>query len=124
MSLSDRRARILTFIVDDYVDSATPVGSASLVQRHQLGFSSATVRNEMAALEGQGMLTHPHTSAGRIPSNTGYRYYVSSLMEEQALTRDEQMTILHQFRQSARDLENWIGLAASVLANAVGRWRW
>ena len=120
MSLSDRRARILTFIVDDYVDSATPVGSASLVQRHQLGFSSATVRNEMAALEGQGMLTHPHTSAGRIPSNTGYRYYVSSLMEEQALTRDEQMTILHQFRQSARDLENWIGLAASVLANAVG----
>ena len=119
MTLSERRARILAFIVDDYVDSATPVGSQALVARHALGLSSATVRNEMAALEGEGMLTHPHTSAGRIPSNPGYRYYVSTLMEEQALSRDEQTTILHQFRQSARDLENWVGLAASVLANSL-----
>ena len=117
MGLSERRARILAFIVDDYVDSATPVGSQALVERHALGLSSATVRNEMAALEDEGMITHPHTSAGRIPSNRGYRYYVSSLMEERDLSRQEQIEILHQFHQSARQMEEWVGLAASVLAN-------
>ena len=117
MTLSERRARILALIVDDFVGSALPVGSQSLVERHQLGLSSATVRNEMAALEDEGMITHPHTSAGRIPSHRGYRYYVSSLMPERNLTKQEQFTILHQFHQSSRQLEEWIGLAASVLAN-------
>ncbi|MCO5202184.1 MAG: heat-inducible transcriptional repressor HrcA [Chloroflexi bacterium] len=117
MPLSDRRARILALIVDDFVGSAQPVGSQSLVDRHQLGLSSATVRNEMAALEDEGMITQPHTSAGRIPSHRGYRYYVSSLMPERNLTRQEQFTILHQFHQVSRDLEEWVGLAASVLAN-------
>ena len=117
MSLSERRARILALIVDDFVGSAQPVGSQSLVERHQLTLSSATVRNEMAALEEEGMITHPHTSAGRIPSHRGYRYYVSSLMPERNLTNQEQFTILHQFHQASRQLEEWIGLAASVLAN-------
>jgi heat-inducible transcriptional repressor len=117
MALSERRARILALIVDDFVDSAQPVGSQALVERHQLALSSATVRNEMALLEDEGMITHPHTSAGRIPSHQGYRYYVSSLMRERDLTQQEQFTILHQFHQSARDLEEWVGLAASVLAN-------
>jgi heat-inducible transcriptional repressor len=117
MSLSDRRARILALIVDDFVGSAQPVGSQSLVERHQLGLSSATVRNEMAVLEDEGMITHPHTSAGRIPSHRGYRYYVSSLMPERNLTNQEQFTILHQFHQASRQLEEWVGLAASVLAN-------
>jgi heat-inducible transcriptional repressor len=119
MTLSDRRSRILAFIVDDYVDSAVPVGSQALVARHRLGLSSATVRNEMAALEEDGMITHPHTSAGRIPSNRGYRYYVSTLMSEPALSRQEQLTILHQFHQSARELEEWVRLAASVLAHSL-----
>lgn len=117
MTLSERRARILALIVDDFVGSAQPVGSQALVERHQLGLSSATVRNEMAALEDEGMITHPHTSAGRIPSHRGYRYYVSSLMPERKLTQQEQFTILHQFHQASRDLEEWVGLAASVLAN-------
>ena len=117
MALSDRRRRILAFIVDDYVDSAQPVGSQALVARHALGLSSATVRNEMAALEDEGLIKHPHTSAGRVPSNEGYRYYVRSLMPERDLTPHEQFTILHQFHQSARELEEWVGLAASVLAN-------
>jgi heat-inducible transcriptional repressor len=117
MTLSERRARILALIVDDFVGSAQPVGSQSLVERHQLGLSSATVRNEMAALEDEGMITHPHTSAGRIPSHRGYRYYVSSLMQERDLTQQEQFTILHQFHQASRQLEEWVGLAASVLAN-------
>ncbi|MFN0093789.1 MAG: heat-inducible transcriptional repressor HrcA [Dehalococcoidia bacterium] len=119
MPLSDRRARILALIVDDYVDSAQPIGSQTLVERHHLALSSATVRNEMAALEEEGYITHPHTSAGRIPSNRGYRYYVSSLMPERDLTYQEQATILHQFHQSARDLEEWVSLAASVLANSM-----
>jgi heat-inducible transcriptional repressor len=117
--LSDRRSRILALIVDDYVDSAQPIGSQALVERHHLGLSSATVRNEMAALEDEGYITHPHTSAGRIPSNRGYRYYVSSLMPERDLSYQEQATILHQFHQSARDLEEWVSLAASVLANSM-----
>ncbi|MGI8927390.1 MAG: heat-inducible transcriptional repressor HrcA [Tepidiformaceae bacterium] len=119
MSLSERRARILAFIVDDYVDSAAPVGSQALVARHALGLSSATVRNEMAALEDEGMITHPHTSAGRIPSHRGYRYYVSSLMPERGLSRQEEIAILHQFHQSTRQMEEWVGLAASVLANSL-----
>ena len=116
MALSERRARILALIIDDYVDSAQPVGSQALVQRHALGLSSATVRNEMAVLEDQGYITHPHTSAGRIPSHKGYRYYVGSLMQERDLTPQEQFTILHQFHQSARQLEDWVRLAASILA--------
>ncbi|MBI2767168.1 MAG: heat-inducible transcription repressor HrcA [Chloroflexi bacterium] len=117
--MSERRSQILAFIVDDFVASATPIGSHTLVERHALGLSSATVRNEMAALEDQGFITHPHTSAGRIPSHPGYRYYVSSLMHERDLSRQEQISILHQFHQSARDLEEWVGLAASVLANSL-----
>jgi len=120
MALSERRQRILTFIIDDFVDSAQPVGSQSLVERHALGLSSATVRNEMAALEESGFITHPHTSAGRIPSHPGYRYYVSSLMPERNLTQPEKLTILHQFHQSARQLEEWVELAASVLAATSG----
>jgi heat-inducible transcriptional repressor len=73
----------------------------------------------MAALEEKGYITQPHTSAGRIPSQPGYRYYVSSLMPERDLSRQEQISILHQFHQSARDLEEWVGLAASVLANSL-----
>jgi heat-inducible transcriptional repressor len=73
----------------------------------------------MAALETEGMITHPHTSAGRIPSHVGYRYYVGSLMAERELSQGEQFTILHQFQQSARELEDWVGLAASVLANSL-----
>jgi heat-inducible transcriptional repressor len=120
MPLSERRSRILAFIVDDYIDSALPVGSQSLVERHALSLSSATVRNEMAVLEEQGMITHPHTSAGRIPSHRGYRYYVSSLMPERVLSRQEELTILHQFHQASRQLEEWVSLAASVLAHSTG----
>lgn len=119
MTLSDRRARILALIVEDYVDSAAPVGSNNLVQRHALGLSSATVRNEMAALEEDGYISHPHTSAGRVPSHSGYRYYVRSLMNERDLTPAEKVRILHQFQQSAQELEQWVGLAASVLAQSL-----
>ncbi len=119
MALSERRARILALIVEDYVDSAQPIGSATLVARHDLDLSSATVRSEMAALEDDGLITHPHTSAGRVPSDRGYRTYVGSLMNERPLTSEEELTILHQFHQSVADLERWVALSASVLANAM-----
>lgn len=120
MVLSDRRSRILALIVEDFVESALPIGSQALVERHALSLSSATIRNEMAALEEEGMISQPHTSAGRIPSHRGYRYYVSSLMNERDLSRQEQLKILHQFHQSARQLEQWTSLAASVLAQSLG----
>ncbi len=119
MPLSDRRARILAFIVEDYVESAQPVGSAALVARHELDLSSATVRSEMKTLEEEGLITHPHTSAGRVPSNLGYRTYVGSLMGERRLSSEEELTILHQFHQSAVNLQRWLSLSASVLANSL-----
>ncbi len=119
MALSERRARILAFIIEDYVESAQPVGSAALVARHDLDLSSATVRSEMKALEEEGLITHPHTSAGRVPSNLGYRTYVGSLMGDRRLSSAEELTILHQFHQSAVDLQRWLSLSASVLANSL-----
>jgi heat-inducible transcriptional repressor len=119
MAPTKRAASILSLIVEDYVESAQPIGSKALVDRHDLNYSSATVRSEMAALENEGLITHPHTSAGRIPSSAGYRYYVGTLMGENRLSSQEQLTILHQFHQSAPDLNRLAALAASVLAHAL-----
>lgn len=119
MVLTERRAAILGFVVNEYITTAQPVSSRALVARHNLGVSSATIRSEFARLEDDGYITHPHTSAGRVPSDRGYRVYVESLMEEEAVGSDEQRTISHQFHQAA-GLEEWLGLAATVLATAVG----
>jgi len=73
MLLDDRKKRILRAIIDDYIDTAEPVGSRTIARKHELGLSSATIRNEMADLEEMGYLAQPHTSAGRIPSDKGYR---------------------------------------------------
>ena len=114
--LTDRRAQVLRLIVSDYIDTATPVGSEHIVKRHRLELSPATIRNEMAKLEEEGYISHPHTSAGRVPSDLGYRYYVEMLMEEPNVSNDEQLRILHQFHQSTAELSEWLRLAASVLA--------
>src|SRR5581483_5342279 len=114
--LSERRASLLNLIVEDYVETATPVGSQYVVRRHKLPYSSATIRNEMARLEEEGYIAQPHTSAGRVPSDKGYRYYVEALMSEDQVGRDERETIRHQFHQAERDLEQWFQLAAAVLA--------
>ena len=117
--LSERRAGILGLVVDEYISTAQPVSSKALADRRSLGVSPATIRAELARLEDDGYITHPHTSAGRVPSELGYRVYVESLMEEEAVGPDEQRTISHQFHQTA-GLEAWLSLAASVLAGAVG----
>ena len=98
--LTQRRARILEIIIGEYVTTAVPVGSAAIVRRHGLGVSAATIRNEMARLEEEGYITHPYTSAGRVPSDKGYRYYVERLMEEEELPWELRETIRHQFHQA------------------------
>lgn len=116
MALSERREHILRLIVSEYIKEAIPVGSEALARRAALPLSAATIRNEMAVLEQEGYITHPHTSAGRIPSDKGYRYYVEALMEEEKLPESQQRTIRHQFHQAEWELEGWLQLAASVLA--------
>ena len=82
MDLNDRKRKILQAIIDEYIGTAEPVGSRSISKKENLGLSSATIRNEMADLEEMGYLIQPHTSAGRIPSDEGYRFYVNSLMRK------------------------------------------
>jgi heat-inducible transcriptional repressor len=117
--LTERRAQVLRLIVSDYIETATPVGSEHIVKRHRLELSPATIRNEMARLEEDGYITHPHTSAGRVPSDLGYRYYVESLMDEPYVSPDEKRRILHQFHQATAELSEWLQLAASVLAQSL-----
>jgi len=102
--------------VQEYVKSTSPVSSRALVENYGLQVSTATVRNELALLEELGYLTHPHTSAGRIPTHKGYRRFVERLLGEVDLPLHERRTIAHQFHQARRDLEQWMPLAASVLA--------
>ena len=115
--LTERQEHLLAFVVQEYVENAQPVGSETL-RRRGLGVSSATIRNELAVLEESGYLTHPHTSAGRIPTEKGYRYFVESLMEEFELPPVEQRMISHQFHQVTLDVDQWMRLSAAVLAHA------
>lgn len=116
--LTDRRRDILKHIVEDYIDSALPVSSDAIARKMAVPVSSATVRNEMAALEDEGFIVQPHTSAGRVPSDMGYRYFVEFLMPEQKLSAEEQRMINHQFHQVQLDTDQWVRLAAAVLARA------
>jgi len=118
--LTERRARILQLIVREYVDSAAPVGSETLVRRYGLRVSPATIRHEMVSLEDEGYLLKPHTSAGSIPSDTGYRCYVETLMQEEELPNEIQRTIRNQFYQESGSLEEWAKLAADVIERWAG----
>ncbi len=114
---SERQETILALIVHDYIDSAIPVGSKRLVAMFGLDVSPATVRNEMAALTEAGFLRQPHTSAGRVPTEEGYRYFVRRLIGETDLPEKEKRTISHQFYQAGGDVGEWMRLAAAVLAH-------
>ena len=116
--LDPRSHEILRAIIEEYISTAAPVGSHALVERRNLGVSPATVRNVMAELEDAGLLTHPHTSAGRVPTNAGYRLYVESMAPETRLAPVEQLMIRHQFGQVALASEQWFRLAAAILAGA------
>ena len=115
--LSERQKNLLLIIIRDYIDSAQPVGSKRLVEHYQLDLSSATIRNEMSALTDLGYLRQPHTSAGRVPTEEGYRFFVSQMMNQAELPKSIQNNISHQFHQARSDVDHWMHLAASVLAH-------
>jgi heat-inducible transcriptional repressor len=114
--LSPRKQQILRALVEEYIHTATPVASETLVRKYRLPFSSATVRHELAGLEEANLIYQPHTSAGRVPTDLGYRYFVEHLMQESALPLDEQRLIRHQFYQVQDQLDQWVRLTASIMA--------
>lgn len=116
MFLDDRKLRILRAIVDDYINTAEPVGSRTIARKHELGLSSATIRNEMADLEEMGYLSQPHTSAGRIPSDKGYRLYVDQLMEVRQLTPEEIDSIKNVMEIKINELSQLIRQAAAAMS--------
>ena len=116
VDLTDRQRVVLRAVVEDYVLTAVPIGSNALVRRYGLNVSPATIRGAMADLEALGLLSHPHTSAGRVPSDLGYRYYVESLMRESELDSADALMIRHQFSQVQLTSNDWLRLAASTLA--------
>ena len=118
--LSPRQQVILRFLVEEYVESGRAVGSRTLTERYSLGVSPATVRNEMAVLERLGYIEHPHTSAGGVPTDQGFRHYVERYAVRSQLPASDQLMIRHQFRQVETQLEGWMQLAASVLAEIAG----
>jgi|SRR5271156_439651 len=113
--LDKRKAFILATVVYEYVATAEPVGSNTLTQKYNLGVSSATIRNEMAELEAGGYLVQPHTSAGRIPSDAGYRTYVDQLMQPEPLASGEQRRIQEEFRAASRELDDVIEQTTRLL---------
>ncbi|MGW8224105.1 MAG: heat-inducible transcriptional repressor HrcA [Anaerolineales bacterium] len=117
MSLDERQKLILALVIRDYIDNAQPVGSKTLVDKYGLHFSPATVRNEMVALTEAGYLYQPHTSAGRVPTEEGYRYFVRQLMGQTDLAPQTKRMISHQFYQAGQDIDHWLRLAASILAH-------
>jgi heat-inducible transcriptional repressor len=114
--LSPRKQQILRALVEEYIHNAAPVASETLVRKYGLPFSSATVRHELAGLEEANLINQPHTSAGRVPTDLGYRYFVEYLMQESALALDEQRLIRHLFYQVQDQLDQWVRLTASVMA--------
>ena len=117
-ALTDRQRRVLRIVIQEYVETAQPVGSAGIVAHYELGVSPATIRNELAALEKLGLLTHPHTSAGRVPTELGFRFFVRHLLAEPALLPVEQDSIRQQFRQARQEVDQWLRISTSALARA------
>jgi len=115
MSLDDRKLEVLRAIVEDYVATQEPVGSKALVERHQLGVSPATVRNDMAVLEEEGYIRQPHTSAGRVPTDRGYRLFVDRLSRVKPLTPAERRAI-ERFLVGAVDLDDVVHKTVRLLA--------
>ncbi len=113
--LSERRLEVLRAIVQDYVGTEEPVGSKALTERHNLKVSPATVRNDMAALEDDGFIAQPHTSAGRIPTDKGYRLFVDKLAGVKPLSSPERRAI-QNFLEGAVDLDDVVGRTVRLLA--------
>lgn len=113
--LSERQRLILNAIVDNYIHSAEPVGSRTISKREDIGFSSATIRNEMSDLEELGYLEQPHTSAGRVPSTKGYRFYVDNLIQPQYLDEKDLLKLKQLFAERILHAEQVVELTAQIL---------
>ena len=117
--ITQRKTELLKTLVEEYIESANPVASESVARKHALGVSPATVRNDMADLEEQGYITRPHHSAGAVPSDKGYRFYVEAISQVEELPTESQDTLRYQFTKVERDIEVWTRLAATLLAQLV-----
>ena len=116
MDLTDRKKKILQYVIDDYIQTAVPVSSKSITENHLTSISSATVRSELSTLEELGYLMQPHTSAGRIPSNEAYKLYVNELMTKEDLTQAELDYIEEIFTSKSKDIEEIIKSVAKVVS--------
>ena len=117
MELSDRKKKILRAIVDLYIRTAEPVGSKAIAASADLGCSSATIRNELAELVSMGYLEQPHTSAGRVPSHMGYRYYIDHLMQPSPISPNEIAAMQAMFNVWDPDPDKLLADAAQALAD-------
>lgn len=115
--IDDRKSKVLQAIIEDYVATAEPVGSRTIARKFNLGVSPATIRNEMSDLEELGYLEQPHTSAGRIPSDRGYRYYVDCLMEAHAIAPSESEQIRRTFERKVREMDVLVRETARLLSH-------
>ena len=118
MTLDERKFMILKAIIDDYIMTAMPVGSRTISRKSGVGFSPATIRNEMSDLEELGYLAQPHTSAGRIPSNKAYRLYVDQLLHINGISPEEKIRIDRYMHDRSQQVEEMIRAAANVLSDA------
>lgn len=116
MTLNERKRKILESIIKDYVGTAEPVGSRAVAKKHNLRLSAATIRNEMADLEDMGYLEQPHTSAGRIPSETGFRYYVDCMMEKETLGEEELDLLYKVVKENIQEWNNTVSGIGNFLA--------
>lgn len=115
--LSERKKRILRSIIEAHIENGEPIGSKYLVTSAEIPFSSATIRNEMAELEEMGYLEQPHTSAGRVPTKLGYRFYVDALMESYKLTAAEIVTLNNMLKSKMGEMDTIIQTASKLVAN-------
>jgi heat-inducible transcriptional repressor len=116
MIMDERKKRILQAIIDDYIDTAEPIGSRTIARKHELGLSSATIRNEMADLEEMGYLAQPHTSAGRVPSDKGYRLYVDKLMPAHDLKAEDIEKLRSEMEFRINELSQLLRQASAALS--------
>lgn len=116
MNLGDRKRLILQAIIEDYINTAEPVGSRTISKKYLTGTSPATIRNEMADLEEMGYIEQPHTSAGRIPSDKGYRLYVDNMMAQQSVNMMQDELIKKQFTDTLGEIDRLIKHASKLLS--------
>lgn len=116
MKLDERKQQVLMAIIQDYISTAEPVGSRTIARKYKLGVSPATIRNEMADLEEMGLIEQPHTSAGRVPSDMGYRYYVDNLMRREKLTLEEEKIIRNGYESKSEDIGDVIRRTGDMLS--------